>query len=511
MGLEVDRWRRLRCGGGLKVVVGLLLAWGMGRSGEGAPPVLTHLFPAGAGVGSSNTVILAGKWDPWPPKIWVEGAGVSWTPTTNAGRVSVEIASDAIPGPRWVRVFNGDGASEPRLFVVGASAELLDAEPNNAFAKAQRVEALPATINGRLDKNGDVDSFAVSLGAGEWLEARLDAYTLMSTVDAVLRVVSAQGQPLAWNHDSSTLDPRLSWQSTSAQTVVVQVFGFKYPADASIQLTGGEGAVYRLHLRSSADLSDARTVETTDSEPPGVSEVPAMFRGVLLEGRPEPRHRFRALKDQLYSIRVAAQAIGAPWDARLRVVDGQGKELAQNDDAEGSSDPRLDWRAPAEGEYGVVVASRLRQRGSQCRYELSILESVAGFRATATSSAWVLSAGATNEVTVLVDRLHGFTNELRIVFGHLPEGVTAEPGTNGPTGKREVSLRLVAATNAPAFSAPVELMVMSADLMEPRPVVHELISRGENNGVPQGYSRLMRESIDRFWLTVRPAELAAKP
>jgi hypothetical protein len=408
-------------------------------------------------------------------------------------------------------LFNGEGASDPRLFVVGASTELLDEEPNHALAKPQRVEALPATINGRLDKNGDVDSFAVSMEAGQWLEARLDAYTLMSALDAVIRVVSSKGQPLAWNHDSDTLDPRVIWQSPSAQTVVVQVFGFKYPADASIQLTGGEGAVYRLHLRASTDSPEAKTGETADAETPGVASVPVVSRGVVIEGRPERWHRFRALKDQLYSLGVAAQAIGAPWDARLRVVDVDGKELAQNDDADGSTDPRLNWRAPADGEYAVVVSSRLRKGGPQCRYELTIAEAVADFRVTTTSSAWVIAAGATNEVAVTVERMHGFTNELRIAFANLPEGVTAEPGTNSSTGKREVSLRLVARTDALAFSAPVDLMVTTADLKERRSVQHELVSRGENNGVPQGYSRLMREGIDRFWLTVRPAESAAKP
>jgi hypothetical protein len=370
------------------------------------------------------------------------------------------------------------------------------------------VDSLPATINGRLDKNGDVDSFAVSLGAGERLEARLDAYTLMSTVDAVLRVVSTQGQPLAWNHDAETLDPRVTWQALTDQTVVVQVFGFKYPADASIVLTGGEGAVYRLRLTTSTHLPEPMAEERV---PVGETGIPAQIRGALAKERPEARHRFRAVKDRLYAIQVATRALGVPWDARLRVVDGEGKELAQNDDAGGTSDPELAWRAPTDGEYEVVVASRIRKVDSQCLYELTLGEAKAGFRATTPSSAWVVEAGATNEVKVLVERLHGFSNEVRVVFGKLPEGVTAEPATNVPTGKGEVSLRLVASADAPGSSAPVELLISSADLSEPRRVVHELVSRGENNGVPQGYSCLARESIDRFWLTVRRTNSAAKP
>lgn len=479
---------------------------GFGFAAQAAAPVLEHLYPAGGGRGSSNEVVLSGKWDPWPPKIWVEGSGVAVSATTNTGRVRVDIAPDAEPGVRWVRLYNEYGASDPRLFVVGEFAELADAEPNNTFMAAQRVGSLPATVNGRLDKNGDVDSFGVTLGDGEWLEARLDAYTLLSTLDGVLRVVSTNGQPLAWNHDFVTLDPRVVWQSSVAQTVVVQVYGFKYPADASIRLTGGAGAVYRLHLATHGECPDGVALERVDE---GVAELPARLRGVVVGEGTEVRHRFRAMKEDLLSIRLAAAALGAPWDARLRIVDGVGKELAQNDDAEGGFDPRLDWRAPVDGEYSVGVASRTRRGSAQHRYELTIAKAVPDYRATVGASGWALAAGATQEVTVAVARLHGHTNELTVAFADLPEGVSSEP-VMAPTGKGEVVLRLVAATNAPSQGVPIRIRVSPAVGSESRWVPNELVSRGENNGVPQGYSRLLRDGIETLWLTVRPAEQPAK-
>ena len=42
-------------------------------------------------------------------------------------------------------------------------------------------------------------------------------------------------------------------------------------------------------------------------------------------------------------------------------------------------------------------------------------------------------------------------------------------------------------------------------------VVMELISAGENNGVPQGYKKLVRESIAQLWLTVTPPPPPKKP
>lgn len=132
-----------------------------------AAPVLEHLFPAGSGPGSSGSITFSGKFDPWPPRIWVEGTGVAFVTETNSGKARVDVSTNALPGPRWIRLFNDEGASEPRLFVVGSLAEIQETETNNAFTAAQSIPQVPATINGRLDKNGDVDSFAVAVRAGQ--------------------------------------------------------------------------------------------------------------------------------------------------------------------------------------------------------------------------------------------------------------------------------------------------------------------------------------------------------
>jgi hypothetical protein len=39
----------------------------------------------------------------------------------------------------------------------------------------------------------------------------------------------------------------------------------------------------------------------------------------------------------------------------------------------------------------------------------------------------------------------------------------------------------------------------------------ELVTSGENNGVPQGFRRLVLESIDRLWLTVTVPPKKAEP
>ena len=291
-----------------------------------------------------------GKFPTWPPKFWVSGQGISATAETNKGKLVVIIAPNAQPGPRLVRCYTQEGASEPRFFVVGSGSERNEKEPNNHFAKAEKIDALPITINGRLDKNGDVDCFAVTLKAGQWLEARVDSYTLMSKVDAVLRLIATNGQQLMWNHDSITLDPQLVWAATNDQTVVLQLFGFAYPPGSDVGLTGGESVIYRLHLEVT-NASPHLCSPSTEQEPNDSAtnapllELPNSVYGRIDAPNDEDRFRLALATNEVIEVRVEAASFGSPLDAWLKMEDLSSHQLARNDDADGAPDPRLEWKA----------------------------------------------------------------------------------------------------------------------------------------------------------------------
>src|SRR6185436_4107366 len=140
------------------------------------------------------------------------------------------------------------------------------------------------------------------------------------------------------------LDPRLAWQAPGGEDhdVVVQVFGFRYPADASVSLAGGDGAIYRLHLSAGPRAPDNGWLASSDVEPNNTAsaaaslELPAQLVGAIREDGDEDRFRIACAKDAYYEIRVEAASHGSPLDAWLRVEDPGGKELASNDDSEGT-------------------------------------------------------------------------------------------------------------------------------------------------------------------------------
>jgi hypothetical protein len=459
-------------------------------------PTLEVIYPPGAGAGSTNAVTLSGKFEPWPPKVWTSAPGLTFDAQTNKGKFSVVVSTNAVPGPRLVRLYNDEGASEPRFFVVGATQELTDFEPNDHFARAQTASELPVTINGRLENGGDVDSFAVFLRAGQSLDARVDSHTLMSKLDAVLRFVTTNGQQLAWNHDFATFDPRIIWNATNDQTVVVQIYGFPYPSTAAVKLYGSESAIYRLHLSIGTEFR-LQPVQ----QPYSTLQPPATVHAIVTNT--QQRHTFAAAKDELLSLKVAAAVSGSPLDAFLKIEDADGKELARNDDADGTRDPSLEWKAPTNGTFNAVVGSLTHRGGPDYHYSLTVDRALPDFRASLSASSLVLKTDSTNSLKFNVKRLRGYTNELLASLKDLPEGVTSL-STNVPDKGGDVNLQLNVATNAPAFTGPVRLILTDTTTAKERIVAFPLTSRTEDNGVPGGYTDLLIDTIDHLWLTVRP-------
>ena len=536
-----------------------------------AAPTLDHFYPVAVQLGSTNTVSAIGKFDPWPPKVWVDASGIVFRPETNNSKFIVEIAASAPVGPHLIRAFNEQGASGPRFLIVSREPQTAEQEPNNDFTKPQVIEQLPASLNGRLDKSGDVDSFSVSLEVGQTLIASLEAYKLASPVDAVLRVVDSHGIQVALNHDDGrTLDPFLAWTARSAGTYVVQVFGFAYPATSDVKFTGGNACVYRLHLsrgpylrytlplgvqrgartplrlfgwnlgsnlgrefefdgsilpadasRAGVRIPDfenslavpvgdgpelAEQASSNSTGEPTRVELPSAMTGCIEKSGDEDRFTFAAKKGEKLLFEVQSASLGFALDARLRIEDAKGKELAKADDNVGA-DPVLEWTAPEDGTFVAAVANVLHRGGPDHLYRLSIQRALPSVKATVAANAFTIELGKTNEIKVSVKRLHGLQSKLAIGAKGLPDEVRVEP-TDIPEKGGDVALKLVASAGAQSFSGPIQFVVTDADSAKEHHVVHELITTGINNGVPNGFNKLVIESTDLLWLTVLSAPTA---
>jgi hypothetical protein len=114
--------------------------------------------------------------------------------------------------------------TNPLVLDVDDLPEYLEAEPNDTPEQAQRVE-LPAVLNGRVDKPGDVDCWAIPGRKGEALDLDLRARRLGSPLLAVVTVSDATGKQLARaeSGDAGRDDPWLRFTPPADGTYIVRV------------------------------------------------------------------------------------------------------------------------------------------------------------------------------------------------------------------------------------------------------------------------------------------------
>jgi hypothetical protein len=496
-------------------VVFLLLLGLPATSAQAAPPTLTYLFPAGAQRGTTVEVTAGGSFPRWPVQVWVEGKGVEVKPARDQGRLTVTVANDAVPGTYWLRLFDAEGASSPRPFVVGTLPEVLEQEPNDDAKKPQLLASSSLVVNGRLEKPGDVDCFAVNLRGGQTLVAALQANrTLGSPMDGVLEVVSADGFVLEHNDDFHGLDPQIVFQVPKDGTYVVRTFAFPAVPDASIQFAGGELFIYRLTLTTGGfadhpfplavsrtqpgevelagwnipeaarklridpapDLDTvtlfhpqvANTVTVrlephpavvqdkgNDHRHPQALTLPVTVSGCLERAEAVHAYRFEGRKGQRLGFQVEARALGFPLSPVLVVTDAAGKPLARAEGPALGRDPELAFQVPGDGAYQLELSDLHAGGGPRFLYRLRAMPAAPDFELSLAADRFVLAPGKPLDIPVTLVGRNGFDRPVEVSAEGLPEGVTAA-ALPAAAGAKAVALRL--SGGAKPASVPIRIV-----------------------------------------------------
>jgi hypothetical protein len=514
-----------------------------------APPTLTYLYPAGAQRGTTVEVTAGGTFERWPIQAWTDGKGLEVKAGRDKGKLTITVAADATPGTYWLRLYDDEGASALRPFLVGLLPEALEQEPNDDFKKPHQLDSNSVTVNGRLEKPGDVDCFSLKLKRGQTLVASLEAHrTLGSPMDALLQVLSADGFVLEQNNDFHGLDPQVVFTVPRDGTYVVRTFAFPAEPDASIRFMGAETYIYRLTLTTGgfADypfpLAVARTApsevdligwnipdaarkqvvkpaealdcvtlfHTQVANPVGVRVEPhttvlqdrtndrdhpqAVPLPVTISGRLERKnavhvYRFEAKKGQKLTVQAEAQTLGFPLNPVLVLTDASGRTLARAEGAAVGRDPEMAFAAPQDGTYQVEVHDLHAEGGLRHLYRLRVVFTEPGFELKLATDRFTLTSDKPLDIPVTVERHNGFDRELELVAEGLPEGVSAAMVPAGPAAK-SLTLRL---TGAKLASVPFRIT-----------------GKSKGNDQPQHLARialpLFNTASSYLWLTVaRPA------
>lgn len=526
----------------------LILSSWTSSSLHAAAPKVDLLFPAGGARGATVTVTLSGSFDPWPVQVWSNRPELQIKPLDEKGKLSITIPAECPIGTAWIRVFNAEGASVVRPFVVGSLPEFEEVEPNNDLAKAQIVPGSSAVMNGKHQANNDVDLYRLTLKAGQTLVADLEASrSLGSPADPVLQIVSSQGFVLDQNDDDQGLDPRLVFTAPSDGEYLIRTFAFPAATNSSIHFSGGANWIYRLTLTTGgfidhvlpliASRSAASEVQVfgsnlgtdpvkiavpnldadrfnltspqlgnsfavslvpfpviVEQEPnsnstPQVVTVPVGISGVLTAADDTDAFRFSAKKGQPLQVKVLGRQLGSPIDAVVTITDLGGKQLQRTDDQGENRDPELTWNPPADGEYVLRISDLHDRSGPRYFYSVSIAPPQPDFQLSIAAENFVLPADKPLEIPVTIDRQAGFKGELDVSIHGLPEGVTAAAVKSTGDGDSAKSVKLIVSGNPAAFSGPVRISAVTTT--DPK------ISRTAQFLNSEYHSRL-----DQIWLTV---------
>ncbi|HUR54511.1 MAG TPA: PPC domain-containing protein, partial [Gemmataceae bacterium] len=370
----------------------------------------------------------------------------------------------------------------------GMLPEVTDKEPNDDFKKPQVLNGSSLTVNGKLEKNGDVDCFAVTLKKGQTLVASLEANrTLRSPMDGVLQIISADGFVLEENNDFHGLDPQLAFEVPKDGTYVVRVFAFPATPDSSIRFAGAETYLYRLTLTTGGFADHAFPMAAQRDKPGSVEALgwnipagttvavpkggefatlvsPAFATSVRVRLEPHPvlksvtpetsppfsaagrvekpgaiaAFRFAAKKGKALSVQVQSREYSLALSPVVVVRDAEGKQLARAEPPALGSDTALSFTPAADGVFAVEVSDLFAGGGRRHAFLLRVVPVEPDYELTVAADRFTLAPGKPTTIPVKVVRKNGFAKPVEVVAEGLPEGVKLQ--VVPPAGKPDPAL-----------------------------------------------------------------------
>lgn len=339
-------------------------------------------------------------------------------------------AADVVPGIYGIRVVTPGGATNLKLILVDDLPTVAEqAATNKSTAKAQKL-TLPVAVEGTYEAE-TFDYYTFHAEAGRRVSVEVVARRLGSPLDAVIRLLDAQGHELAYSDDDEALgaDPRFAYTFKQAGDYVVEVRDIRYQGSSSsayrlrigdfplltapypagvavgttaaVEPTGVDlgplkpvrltvaknepAAVLPLAVKyekgqgsgftAAVVSSGAEQTEVEPNDAPGQASplvTSGAMNGRLHQPKDRDFFRFEGKKGMRVRFVGRTRVIGSPSDLYLQLFDADGqKQLAETDDA-GLEEGTLETTLPADGAYLLAVEDLVGRGGSQFTYRLEI-------------------------------------------------------------------------------------------------------------------------------------------
>jgi hypothetical protein len=433
-----------------------------------AAPVLKPVAPYGAQRGTAIDLTLTGQNLADPTGLWTDfPCKVTIPPDNNNGKdaakllVHLEIPKDAPMGFHALRLATARGLSDLRLFCVDDLPQVQQ-KPDNRTRQTAQPLTPPCVVAGQTANEAN-DYYKVTVQAGQRLSFEVLGRRLGSPIDPQLTLYDARtGRELRGGHSNDApglqTDPRLTYTFKDAGDYLVEVRDVSYK--------GGEDYFYRLRIGdfpcpttplplavkrgakatvsfTGTNLDGVAPVDVTAPADPAVEELQVAPRAANgLYGWPvslavsdleeaveqEPNNEpakanrvnapgavtgrfeqkgdvdyyvFAAKKGTRYLIDAQTHDLHSPTEVYMTLRDAKNAQVQATDPMK---DPRLDFTAPADGDYYVEVEHLQYWFGPDEVYRLTIRPYEPGFDLSLALDRWDAAANGSVGIPVVVSR-----------------------------------------------------------------------------------------------------------
>ncbi len=448
-------------------------------------------------VGKASGVLIT------EPPYWFgyKARGYAW-PLAREIQARLTIAADVPPGlVRW-QVANANGTSPVGQLVIGNVPEVGE-DPQRK--SAQELPALPVTVSGQIRRIEEIDRYRFSVPKAGPVTIELLARRIGSPLHGMLKVLDPAGRVVLDVADTEGRDLNVTMPAEAGVSYELSLHDLDFAGDRSyvyrltwtaaprvvatypaagqrgqtrpIEFVGIGLATGGDKLESvSRDVAFPPNPEATSIDyavvTPWGTAKPVKLLVTDLEETVEPaaggsvlaapgavtgsiesrfgsdQHSVTLTKGQIWEIAAQARSLGSPLDLELTLFGPDGKQVATNDDAPGTTDSELTATVPADGAYRLVVSDRSGKGGTKAaNYRLSLNSPKDDVELSLPAQLSIV-LGSPAKLALKATRKGGFKGPIPVTLTGLPAGVTAPENLVIAEGKADLAIDLTCAADA---------------------------------------------------------------
>jgi hypothetical protein len=501
-------------------------------------PILNMPAPLGIQRGTALDLTLTGKNLAEPTGLWTSFPATVTIPTDhNNGkdnaklRVHLEVPRDAPLGFHSIRLATTRGISNFRLFCIDELPQIMEIDSNRSRSTPQAVP-IPCVVVGRADAETN-DYYKISVKAGQRVSFEILGRRLGSAFDPQLTLYDGgTGQELPGGHSNDApglqTDARLTYVFKQAGDYLIEVRDVMYRGGAdywyrlrigdfpcatvpipmavrrggqvTVYFTGpmvegvaplevavpvdpavtsvavaprGANGLYGWPVTLAVSDHEELVEHEPNNEPAQANRIPVPggVTGQFLQSGDVDHFVFAAKKDRRYRIEAQTRELHSPTEVYMVLKDANGKQLAASNPA---AAPRLDFTAPADGDFTLAVEHLLYWYGPSEAYRITVTPYEPDFELALGIDRFDVPPGACVPVTILATR-HDFKGPIDVSVSGYPAitgHTTIPPGKPTAAGQPAATLFLCASPDA--APGPYNLRIQGSATINGKTVIHDV-------------------------------------